>query len=480
MHWRIEKAGYEPFEGAPFSGGAFAALASLELDLLGQRPAGTVRVPGGPLARVPLIRPVRFLAGTPVEPYYLERYEVTNRQYKEFVDAGGYSRPEWWPSAMERGGRDVPWNEAVDAFRDPTGRYGPSTWELGDHPEGEGEHPVSGISWFEAWAYCAFAGRSLPTIYHWFHAIGQEQSSDILLHSNMDGEAKAPVGQFKGLAAWGAYDMAGNVKEWAWNATGEERYILGGAWNEPAYLFRHLVSQDPWSREPTHGVRCAQYPDPPAENLTAPVTPVREYSAPEPISDEAFEVLRSLYRYDEDPLEAQVERVDESPPGYRRKTVSIRTAYGDERMEINLLIPRDAAPPYSSVIWFPGDDAFAHRSSESFSSEWLFDFLPRAGRVGCTSGSSRGSGHPTTGETWWSVGPRTSVAPSTTWRRIPTSTPARSPTSGSAPGRSTLPCSWRWSPAFGLAWSSAGGWSRCPSIRPCTRRTSRPAPGRQR
>ena len=381
MRWRITKVGYEPFEGAPFSGGAIGALArGLLLDSVGTRPPATVRVPGGALA-LPGVRPPGELPAVQVESFFLDRYEVTNRQFREFVDAGGYRKQEHWPTPIERDGREIAWQDAIDSFRDATGRHGPSTWELGSHRAGEEDHPVGGITWYEAAAYCAFAGKSLPTIYHWFSAIGQDQLSDILLHSNMDGEHKAPVGRFRGLGAYGTYDMAGNVKEWAWNATGENRYILGGAWNEPTYLFKHLVAQDPWGREPTYGVRCATYPQPPAEQLLAPVTPRRQYARPAPITDDAFAVLRGMYAYDPIPLEAELARVNDSLAGYRRETVSIRTAYGTERMEVHLLIPRDVSPPYQSVIWFPGDDVFLLRSSESFASAYLFDFLPRAGRV---------------------------------------------------------------------------------------------------
>lgn len=382
MRWRIAKPGYEPFEGAPFSGGTVRALAGgLRLDSVGTRPPGTVRIPGGMFRELPGARASNRLPVVELESFFLDRYEITNRQFKELVDAGGYETQEYWPARIERDGKPVPWQEAMSAFRDATGRPGPSTWELGTYPTGEDDYPVGGISWYEAAAYCAFAGKSLPTIYHWFHAIGQDQLSDILLHSNMDGKSKAPVGRFKGLAAYGTYDMAGNVKEWAWNASGDQRYILGGAWTEPTYLFRHPVAAHPWGRDRTNGARCAKYPQPPAAHLFAPVTPRRQYERPAPISDEAFAVLRGMYAYDRTPLEVEVVRVNDSLPNYRREIVAIKTAYGNERMEVHLLIPRDASPPYQSVIWFPGSDAFLLRSSESFASEYLFDFIPRGGRV---------------------------------------------------------------------------------------------------
>ena len=52
-------------------------------------------------------------------------------------------------------------------FRDKTGRPGPSTWELGSYLDGQADVPVSGVSWYEAAAYAAFAGKSLPTAFQW-------------------------------------------------------------------------------------------------------------------------------------------------------------------------------------------------------------------------------------------------------------------------------------------------------------------------
>jgi hypothetical protein len=382
MHWRIAKAGYEPFEGAPFSGEALGVLMQgLVLDSAGTRPPGMVRVPAGMLDALPGVRPPDELPAVRVESHFLDRYETTNRQFKAFVDAGGYQQQEYWRVPNDTGGRLIVSEDAINSFRDATGRPGPSTWEAGTYPAGEDEYPVSGVSWYEAAAYCAFAGKSLPTIYHWFHAIGQRQLSDILVHSNLAGKSKAPVGQFKGLGGYGTYDMAGNVKEWAWNADGEKRYILGGAWNEPRYVFDHLLRADPLDRAPTHGIRCAKHITPPTEQLLAPVRPRHAYDRPAPITADAFALLRGMYAYDRTPLDAETLGVNDSLPNYVRESVSIKTAYGNQRMTVHLLMPRDASPPYQSVIWFPGDDVFFLQSSESFASEFLFDFIPRSGRV---------------------------------------------------------------------------------------------------
>ena len=117
-------------------------------------------------------------------------------------------------------------------MRDKTDRAGPSTWELGNHPAGEEDYPVSGISWYEAAAYAQFVGKNLPTVYHWYRAADLGLFSDILQASNFAGKRPAKVGQYSGLGPFGTYDMAGNVKEWCSNssdATGARKYVLGGA-----------------------------------------------------------------------------------------------------------------------------------------------------------------------------------------------------------------------------------------------------------
>ena len=59
--------------------------------------------------------------------YWIDRYEVTNRQYKAFVDAGGYQKPEYWKYDFVRDGKKLTWEEAMAQFRDAAGRPGPKT-----------------------------------------------------------------------------------------------------------------------------------------------------------------------------------------------------------------------------------------------------------------------------------------------------------------------------------------------------------------
>jgi formylglycine-generating enzyme required for sulfatase activity len=81
--------------------------------------------------------------------------------------------------------------------------------------------------------FAKFVGKSLPTVSHWIRAAGTDFAANIAPLSNLQGSGLAAVGSFAGMGPFGTYDMAGNVLQWAWNASGSSRYILGGAWTDP-------------------------------------------------------------------------------------------------------------------------------------------------------------------------------------------------------------------------------------------------------
>lgn len=176
--------------------------------------------------------------------------------------------------------------------------------------------------------------------------------------------------------------MAGNVKEWCLNETTGKRYILGGAWNEPEYMFSARDAQRPFGRAETYGFRCARYPDPLSEELTRPIAALyHDFSQEKPVKDDIFEIYENLYSYDPINLDARIEGVDESPEHWRKETVSFNAAYGEERMLAHLYLPKNAAPPYQVVIYFPGINALNISVSENLADMAFVDFIPRCGRA---------------------------------------------------------------------------------------------------
>ena len=192
--------------------------------------------------------------------FWVDRHEVTNRQYKAFLDAGGYKRRELWQHPFVQGGKTLSFDEALGMFRDVTGRPGPATWTLGNYPSGEDGLPVTGVSWYEASAYAAFAGKSLPTVYHWYWVASQGLTGFVIPFANYNSAGPVPAADTRALHRFGAYGLAGNVKEWCSNeAPGQRRYILGGGWDEPPYLFRDADARSPFDRGRNFGFRTVKY-----------------------------------------------------------------------------------------------------------------------------------------------------------------------------------------------------------------------------
>jgi len=267
-------------------------------------------------------------------------------------------------------------------LHDTNGRPGPGGWELGAFPKDQAEFPVSGVSWFEAAAYCEFRGKALPTVHHWRKVAAFSIFSEILRFSNFGGVGPARVGTHAGLSGLGAYDMAGNVKEWCWNSAGERRAILGGGWNEASFAYIDDDAQDPFTRGPSYGFRCAVYQGQvPAEAFAPIIQGGRDYSTSKPVGDDVFDVFRRMYAYDHTPLDSRTEGVDESSEYWRKERVSYRAAYGDERIPAFLYLPRNARPPYQAVLWAPGGYAYRLRSSETGLPTEYFKFLLRTGRA---------------------------------------------------------------------------------------------------
>ncbi len=395
FRWKIEKEGYETVLAASSSWNLTIVpkdkLIPYDivrvLDKKGSIPQGMVRVPG---SKTPLGK---------LDDFFIDRYEVTNKQYKEFIDSGGYRNRENWKHEFIKEGRVLTWEEAMAKFIDQTGRPGPATWQAGDYPEGEGNYPVSGISWYEAAAYAEFAGKSLPTGHHWGMARGEytpmirvfQLGGDAIFapFSNFQGKGPVQVGILSGITSCGACDMAGNVREWCFNATRQGRLIRGGAWNDNTYMFGMLSNIPAFDRSSKNGFRCAIYPDP--ENIPEAafrlleMGETKDFYKEKPVADPIFQVYKQQFAYDKTGLNARVESRDESSEDWIQERITFDAAYGGKRMIAVLFLPKNTAPPYQTVIYFPGGQALWRKSSEELESEMEFkvflSFVVKNGRA---------------------------------------------------------------------------------------------------
>ena len=198
-----------------------------------------------------------------LDEYYIDQYEVTVEQYARFLNT--------------------------------TGRTPPRYWEQGNIPQ-HGQKPVVGIHWEDAYRYCEWVGKRLPTEAEWEKAArGTDKrpypwgtaKPDSSLANFGESESEqfyedrlTPVGTYEsGKSPYGAYDMAGNVWEWVadWYSEeyyqespkknpqgpsdGDRRVLRGGSWDNGARNIRSANRSRkgfPTRRQETFGVRCAK------------------------------------------------------------------------------------------------------------------------------------------------------------------------------------------------------------------------------
>lgn len=198
--------------------------------------------------------------------YYLDRHEVTNADYQEFLQSKAYAAISW------------PQGAQPERFVDSTGQPGPRDWSEGGPPAGAEALPVAGISAYEAEAYAAWRKRRLPTDREWLLAACFDPATG--RHRRFPWGAELAVGEREALRSlspvgsreldrspWDIRDLGFNVSEWV--RLGEEFGVRG--------LSTRFLSPDlargarDWSKSPlpsyrhsSLGFRCARsVPEPP-------------------------------------------------------------------------------------------------------------------------------------------------------------------------------------------------------------------------
>ena len=166
----------------------------------GDKPGPMVLIPAGEFimgtdSRLPDEGPEHKVT---LKAYWIDVYEVDNEQYKAFIDA--------------------------------TGRRSPAHFRNRTFPAGKADHPVTEVTWYDAEAYCSWAGKRLPTdqewekgargtdgrIFPWGNEFDASKANTPLHWTQLKQEGDTtPVGSFaEGVSPYGLYDMSGNVWEW--------------------------------------------------------------------------------------------------------------------------------------------------------------------------------------------------------------------------------------------------------------------------
>ncbi len=229
---------------------------------------------------------------------------------------------------MVHDGKPLSWDNAMRLFVDRSGLPGPRGWSNQAPPDGRADHPVTGVSWYEASAYAAFRGHSLPTVFQWQKAAHNGTYSptgvtmpwgvnppgeDLTTRANFGGPGTLPVTSLPhGMSPFGALHMAGNVAEWTRNDSREGPFAVGGGWTEPAYMFAQFGPRPGTFSSDALGFRLAR--------LAAPGG--REGAEPIPLDREVPRLHRQLRRRVPPAggglslRAAPARRADRGPPGH--------------------------------------------------------------------------------------------------------------------------------------------------------------------
>ncbi len=225
--------------------------------------------------------------------FQMARYPVTNAQYQVFVDAGGYDERRYWTEAgwawrqgdfgeKPEGYPDMLWDSIV------VGRKHfeyPGSWKDGQYPPERANHPVVGVTWHEAVAYCRWlaevTGRPyrLPTEAEWEKAArGDRDKREYPWGDGFD-PAKAnlrigdeqvggtsPVGIYPGGASpYGVLDMSGNVWEWTGSLFRDYPYVPDDGREDEDAEGNRVLRGGSWASSDEWNARCAfRYFVPPA------------------------------------------------------------------------------------------------------------------------------------------------------------------------------------------------------------------------
>ncbi|MFC2126437.1 SUMF1/EgtB/PvdO family nonheme iron enzyme, partial [Bacteroidota bacterium] len=239
--------------------------------------------------------------------------------------------------------------------------------------------PVTGYHW-------ASGAGFRNDLFSSFGATPSIPGSQIKPYSNFNGDEPAPVGQFRGINNFGAYDMAGNVREWCWNEYQTGRVVRGGSWDDAEYMYENWSQLPSFNRSPKNGFRCVKYLNKgkiPASIFGRIELPEqRDHEKVVPVSEDIFRVYKNQFLYDSIPLNVSIEYRDESPEDWILEKVTFNAAYENDRVIAYLYLPANTKPPYQTLIFYPGIGAIWQKDLPNwFHINWFINYVVKNGRA---------------------------------------------------------------------------------------------------
>lgn len=384
LRMEIRKKGYQTIEyaGTAASWKNWKDSSSVVLDKEGILPLNMARIPAKK-TRMNIVG-LESQGGKDVPSFLIDKYEVSNKQFKEFMKAGGYTNKKFWTHPIYRNKKEILLDTALALLVDKTGRPGPANWEAGTYPDGQENFPVTGISWYEAAAFAEYAYKQLPTIFHWSVVAETGQTKSIVPLSNFNGKNTTAVGSNAGFSSFGIYDIAGNAREWCINENSKgNHYILGGGYNDQTYAFNDGYIQPALDRSAANGFRCMKVlpGDTATTVLMKPVAMAfRDYTKEKPVDDKTFDIYHRQFLYDKKPLDAKVEKTFQNE-GWTAEKITFDAGYNNERVQAWLYLPKGFKPPYQTVLFFPGSGDIYLKSYDPLSINNRIDFILKSGRA---------------------------------------------------------------------------------------------------
>jgi len=328
--------------------------------------------------------------------YYIDKYEVSNRDFKSFITAGGYTKKQYWKYPFIKDRKHISWEEAISQFVDRTGLPGPRTWTSQEYAVGKDNYPVTDISWYEAAAYAEFADKKLPTIFQWEKAArnGEHEIYDLVMpwglksphenvlhRANFESNGTLPINSFEfGISPYGCYNMAGNVKEWCLNETNNGNVATGGSWEDPIYTFAYFGTFPAFYSSGAMGFRCVRITGNDAgEDSQTKIDIRKNIPVYKPVDRKTYTMFLTQYRYDKKPLNPQIIEKNETSDWIKEKIKF--SGIDNDTILAYLYLPKRAAKPYQCMEWIPHSGIIGGNERVDDAAEVTFSAQIKSGRA---------------------------------------------------------------------------------------------------